>query len=294
VTEPRTGRGGDPPEPVAGPEVADDAGRVLTREARPGGPAGPSGSAGPVMTPGPGPLASGSLARTPSPWRTAFGLLAVLGLAAGVAWALFGSPLFVVRSIVVTGTHLVPAGQVRAAADIPTGLPLIRVDTGAVTGRVERIAQVKSVQVARSWPDRIVITVHERTPALAVPVPASVSAAGGYDLVDGAGVIVRWSRTRPAGMPAYQAAGGPATLRGSAVVAAAVTVLHEVPRGIARSAAAVSAPSPQAVTLRLASGVTIVWGGTDHASAKARELAILMRTHARYYDVSAPGSAVTR
>jgi len=40
--------------------------------------------------------------------------------------------------------------------------------------------------------------------------------------------------------------------------------------------------------------VTVLWGGTDQAAAKAQELAILLRTHARYYDVSAPGTALTK
>jgi hypothetical protein len=39
--------------------------------------------------------------------------------------------------------------------------------------------------------------------------------------------------------------------------------------------------------------VTIVWGGADDAAAKAEELAALMPTHARYYDVSSPTTAVT-
>ena len=235
-----------------------------------------------------------SLAHTPSPWRTAFFGLAIVGIVAGVAWALFGSRLLVVRSIVVTGTHLVPVGQVQAAAGIPAGEPLIRVDTGAAASRVDAITQVESAQVSKSWPDRIVITVHERTAALAVPVPASVSASGGYDLLDGAGVIVRWARTAPRGMPVYTAPEAPGALRGSPELAAAVTVLHQAPAWISEWVTAVTASSPQAVTLRLAGGVTIVWGSTGRASAKARELAILMPTHARYYDVSAPGSAVTR
>jgi cell division protein FtsQ len=48
------------------------------------------------------------------------------------------------------------------------------------------------------------------------------------------------------------------------------------------------------VTLRLHDGKTVVWGGTDRAAVKARELAILMRDRARYFDVSAPGTVVTR
>jgi cell division protein FtsQ len=244
-------------------------------------------------TPG-GQPAPGSLARTPSPWRTAFFSLAVVGIAAGVAWALLGSRLLVVRSVVVTGTHLVPVREVQAAAAIPAGDPMIRVDTGAVASRVDAITRVESAHVTKSWPDHIVIAVRERTAAMAVPVPASVSAGGGYDLVDAAGVIVRWARAAPRGLPLYATLAAPGALRGDPGLAAAVTVLHQVPAWISKSVTVVSASSPQAVTLRLSSGLTIVWGSTDRAAAKARELAILMRTHARYYDISAPGSAVTR
>jgi cell division protein FtsQ len=217
-----------------------------------------------------------------------------VGIVAGVAWALLGSSLLVVRSVVVTGTHLVPASQVEAAAAIPAGEPMIRVGAAAAASRVGAITQVQSAQVTKSWPDRIVITVRERTPALAVAVPASVSASGGYYLVDASGVIVRWARTVPRGMPWYATTAGPAALRGDPALAASVTVLHQVPAWVSGSVTEVYASSPQAVTLRLSSGVTIVWGSTSRASVKARELAILMRTHARYYDVSAPGSAVTR
>ena len=34
----------------------------------------------------------------------------------------------------------------------------------------------------------------------------------------------------------------------------------------------------------------MLWGDTSRAAVKARELAVLMRAHLRYYDVSAPGS----
>jgi cell division protein FtsQ len=76
-------------------------------------------------------------------------------------------------------------------------------------------------------------------------------------------------------------------------VYAAAVVLHELPHYLARSVVNVQAPSATEVTLRLTRGITIVWGGTDRAADKSRELALLMRTHARSYDVSAPGTAVT-
>ena len=54
-----------------------------------------------------------------------------------------------------------------------------------------------------------------------------------------------------------------------------------------------TAPSPQAVTLNLRKGITVVWGGTGRPAAKTAELAILMRTNAATYDVSDPDTAVT-
>jgi cell division protein FtsQ len=47
------------------------------------------------------------------------------------------------------------------------------------------------------------------------------------------------------------------------------------------------------VTLTLADGVTVVWGSADRPAAKAKELTVLMHTHARSYDVSAPETAMT-
>jgi cell division protein FtsQ len=188
----------------------------------------------------------------------------------------------------------VPVSQVRAVAAIGTGVPMIRVDTGAAARRVEAIPQVQSAQVSKSWPDRIVITVRERAPVLAVTVPLTRPGGDGFSLIDSTGVVVRSVPVKPAGMPVFGTSMPLSALRGSTSVAAAVTVLHEVPAWIARAAATVTASSPQNVTLRLSNGVTIVWGSTARAAAKTAELYALMRTGAHYYDVSALETAVTR
>jgi cell division protein FtsQ len=273
------------PGPYPGP-YPGDGGPAVTRPRRGGGADETGPGAPPPGRPAP--------ARGRSPWRTAFFGVAAAALVAGIAWALLGSKLLVVRSVVVSGTDVVPVSQVRAVAAIPVGVPMIRVDTGAAASRVEAITQVQSAQVTKSWPDRIVITVRERTPVLAVAMPESASGPGGFSLIDASGIVVRSVRVKPAGMPAYGTTIPPGTLRGSPSVAAAVAVLQEVPAPIARSVAAVIASSPENVTLKLSDGVTIVWGSTARASAKAAELSALMRTHARYYDISAFGTAVTR
>jgi cell division protein FtsQ len=222
-----------------------------------------------------------------SRWRAAFFGLAAVGIILGVAWALLGSKLLVVRSVEVTGTRLVPKSEVSGIADVPLGTPLASVDTSAVERRVESIRQVASADVAKSWPDGLTITVRERVPAVAVRMSGR-----GYDLIDSAGVIVRWSRSLPAGLPLLSTSVSGGDLRGDPGVRLAAAVLGELPRWLSGSVASVTSSQP--VTLRLRDGKTVVWGGTDRAAVKGRELAILMRDPARYFDVSAPGTAITR
>jgi cell division protein FtsQ len=222
-------------------------------------------------------------------WRVAFFALALAGLAGFAAWALFGSQLLAVRSVVVSGTHLVSASEVLAIAGVEPGTPLIHVNTGQIAARVDAIRQVSSAQVTRSWPDRVVIVVRERTPALAVPAPG-----GGFDLVDPTGVIVLWATTRPGNLPLFPALAPVTLLRGDPDLGAAAAVLSELPARLRRSVESVTAPSPDQVTLQLAGGITVVWGGTGQASAKSEELGLLMRTHAHYYDVSAQGTVVIK
>jgi cell division protein FtsQ len=219
-------------------------------------------------------------------WLAVLLLLSAVGVAGGVTWALLGSSLFAVRSVMVTGTRLVPESEVLAVADVRPGTPLIRVNTARIAARVLTITLVQGVQVSTSWPDKVVIAVRERTPSLAVAVP------GGFDLIDGYGVVVQSVHTRPAFLPLYTTSAPVSSLRGDPDVAAAAAVLGELPGSLRSSVTSVIVPSPDQVTLRLSSGVTVVWGGADHAAAKARALAILMPTHARYYDVSSPDTAV--
>lgn len=223
--------------------------------------------------------------RAGDPWRAAFLCVLALVIVVGAAWALLGSSLLVVRHVEVTGSRQVPAAEVRAAAGIQPGTPLARLNAAAVTRRVESLSQVLSARVTRSWPDTVVISVRQRTPALAV------ASAGRFELVDVDGVVVRTSATRPAGLPLLRSAR--ARLRGSPAVRAAVLVLGDLPGSVRRRVKSVTAPAADAVTLHLRGGIGVSWGGTGRTAAKARELRSLMRTNARYYNVSSPLVAVT-
>jgi cell division protein FtsQ len=220
-------------------------------------------------------------------WRAAFFALAAVGVIGAAAWILFASPLLVVRSVTVSGTHLVPRSEVLASSGVELGTPLIRVNTAQVAARIEAIRQVSSVRVTRSWPDRLTIVVRERTPELGVTAPG-----GGYDLVDADGVVVRWAARDPAGLPLYDSPAG--ALRGNPCLSAAAAVLSQLPAAVRHAVRSVSAPGPDQVTLHLAGGTTVLWGDRGRAAVKARELTVLMRSHLRYYDVSGLGSVAAR
>ena len=215
--------------------------------------------------------------------------LATAGVVGAAVWVLLGSRLLVVRSVTVIGIRLVPRSEVLAVAGVEPGTPLIRVNTAEVAARIDTIRQVRSALVTRSWPDRVVIVVRERTAALALTAPG-----GGYDLVDSGGAVVQWAARRPADLPLYPTAAPVRSLRGDPDLAATAAVLGELPPWLRRSVTSVTAPEPDQVTLRLADGITVLWGGTDRARAKAAELAVLMPTHMHYYDVSAQGSVLTK
>jgi cell division protein FtsQ len=225
--------------------------------------------------------------RRADPRRTVLIVVLVLAVLGGACWALLGSSLLVVRHVQVVGDRLVTAAQVLDAAKIKPGTPLESVNTQAAALRVEQLAPVLSATVSRSWPDTIVITVRERTPVLAV-----AEAGGGYQLIDPYGVVVRSAARKPAGMPLLSPA--PAVLRDSPAVRAAAAVVRQLPPTVRARLKWVSAGPAGSVTLHLAGRVTVLWGGASRAAQKSSELKVLLRTHARYYDISDPDTAVTR
>jgi cell division protein FtsQ len=248
----------------------------------PGGPARPTGA-------GPRKRKRGRR----SHWRAAFFSLAGIAIAAGVVWALIGNRLLVVRSVSVTGTHLLTPAQVTAAADVPLGTPLLAVNAGLVTSRIEAIRQVASATVSEDWPDHLVITVTERVPVMALRM-----SGGGYDLVDRDGVIVRYAAAKPTGLPRLVTSLTGSVLRGNLGATTAAGVLAELPSSLARQVAAVEptlvASGTEQITLGLQDGRTIVWGGTEDAAQKNRALAVLLPGGAQQIDVSSPGTVVTR
>lgn len=210
-------------------------------------------------------------------------LVAVLLLAAGT-WAAYFSPLLVVREVAVAGQRSVTAEEVVAAAAVPLGEPLARQDVQAIAERATRIPAVRAAAVTRRWPGTLLVTVTERSGVLAV------KQADGYVLVDVDGVAYDRAASRPEGaILAEVDPGDQGLLREVGLVAGAL------PAELAADVKGLRATGPDLITLRLRSGVDVVWGSAADSPLKARiVLALLEQKPRQTINVSSPNSPAVK
>jgi len=218
-------------------------------------------------------------------WLKVALVVLVLALAVGAVWAVLWSSLLGVSRVEVVGTHRSTPQAVEQVARVPVGRPLARVDLDAIRARVETMTSVASASVTRSFPHTVRITIVERTP-VAVAGPSF----GPFELVDATGVDLGRTSIRPKSLPLIQLDPGtadPATFRSAAAVAAAL------PPALVAQVVAISASSPDGVSLALVGGARVRWGGSDRSADKAQVLHALLAHRARIYDVSAPDAPTT-
>lgn len=116
--------------------------------------------------------------------------LGALGALAGVvlAGALLGvSPVLDVDRIEVRGAVRTGTDEVRRAASIDTGDPMVGVRTGRAERSLEALPWVADASIVRSWPATVVLDVEERVAAVFVDGGAGRGVlvdAGGHQLVE--------------------------------------------------------------------------------------------------------------
>ncbi|EGX59948.1 cell division protein ftsQ-like protein [Streptomyces zinciresistens K42] len=214
-------------------------------------------------------------------------------LPGGSVWLLYGSQWLRVTRVSISGTRVLTPAQVREAADVPVGSPLVSVDTGAIEARLRRaLPRIDEVDVVRAWPRGIGLRVVERTAVLVVQKDRD------FIEVDKEGVRFATVSQAPKGVPALQVAvsrtgTGAAGLRrfGEArLVREAVRVAGALPAAVARGTQVVKVRSYDDISLVLTGGTTVSWGSGEKGAAKARALTALMKAspRARHFDVSVP------
>lgn len=98
----------------------------------------------------------------------ASGRLPAFLLSVGLAVIAFGflfSQDFVVRTVVVQGNSLALADSIVKTSKA-LDQPIFRIDTQAVARRIAALPAVESVEVSTELPDRMIVRVHERVPAV--------------------------------------------------------------------------------------------------------------------------------
>ncbi|MFI1988032.1 cell division protein FtsQ/DivIB [Actinoplanes sp. NPDC020271] len=214
--------------------------------------------------------------RAALPWLVAAG---VLLLAGAVAWVVYGTAVFGVKTVEVIGTQTVDPAQVRAAAAVPEQRPLARVDLDQVGARVRGLAAIDKVTVTRSWPSTVRIEVVERVAVAAVPL------GGQFTLIDDSGVPFRQVAAAPAGVPlARLTSPGP----GDANTGSALKVLAALSDELREQLAAVSVTSPVAIRLELRDKRVVIWGDDTESPLKSEVATALLKRKATEIDVSAP------
>jgi len=219
--------------------------------------------------------------------------VAFILLGAGAVWLLYGSHWMRVERVSVSGTRILTPVEVREAAEVPVGAPLISVNTDVIETRLRRkLPRIDTVDVVRSWPHGIGLKVSERTPVLIV------QKGGKFVEVDREGVRFATVSQAPKGVPALELrvsspGSSAASLRRfgeDGLVREAVRVADAVPAAVARDTQAVKVRSYDDISLELSDGRTVAWGSGDKGAAKARTLTALLKAapDARHFDVSAP------
>lgn len=219
-------------------------------------------------------------------WRWVVVAVLVLALAAGGTWLVAFSSVLAADEVEVEGTSVLGDAEVLAAARVPLGTPLARIDLDAIELRVEAMAAVSEARVTRAWPHAVRIDVDERT-AIAV-----VARGDSYRGLDAEGIAFRDYETPPEDLPLVEL--GEDT-DGEAVREAA-RVVGAMPERTARRVASIQVATVDEITLSLRDGGTVVWGSAEDSSEKADVLDALLALdlEVEEYDVSVPARPTTR
>jgi cell division protein FtsQ len=188
-------------------------------------------------------------------------VIVVVVVAGGLG--LLHTGFFSAKKVAVTGSHPhTPTATILAAAKLAGHPPLISVNPGAVTARVERLPWIATARVSRDWPDHVTIAVTER-----VAVASFAGPSTSWSEVDRTGRTVQVQAARIPSLvdvAVRDAKGGvpPAPLGSTANSAAlpALEVARTLPPAFSAQVTQVIGNPDGTVNLALNSGLTVLLG----------------------------------
>ncbi len=211
-------------------------------------------------------------------WVALLSVLTVIAL----VYLLFFSSMLGAQEVTVSGSRTVSADAIRGAAAVPLDKPMLRLSTDEIRDRVAAMPGIATVEVSRSWPNTVEITVTERT---AIAFFDSGPGGDGVHLVDGGGVVFKTVPSRPSGLPELRL---PKVSADDPVTRAVTAVLGVIPEQLLKQVTTATAKTPASVEFTLSSGKIVRWGTAEQTDRKAKVLAALLTQEGKVYDVAAP------
>ena len=218
--------------------------------------------------------------------RVAIPILIVL-LIAAVVYVVWFSSLFSAKSVHVEGNSQASTEEILAAAQVPLGTPLARIDTDSIRTRVCGVPEVADATVSRDLSGVIQISVTERVGVYVIAM------GSGYRVVDSTGVGFLTVPSAPEGLPAVSLTVDN-TPESHRLMADAATVVTALPDSVRTRMTWIGADTPDTFTIDLDDGSEILWGSADDSALKAQVIDGLLAVNAHYYDVSSPSHPATR
>jgi cell division protein FtsQ len=229
-------------------------------------------------------------------------LLVVVTAAVLGGWWLLHSRYLSARVVTAAATAHTPEAEIVAASGLTARTPMIDVDPGQVSARVDRLPWVGRTTVTRQWPDGVRIDVTERTPVAVVSVPArpatkaTAAVPARWALVDRTGRVLTDLPSPPAGtvqVVAPVVPGPPGTTLGR-IADPALTVAATLPKAFGAQVTTVAVGSHGDVTASLTSPVTVRFGNSTQLRQKYESVAAILAgatlSPGDIIDVSVPGS----
>lgn len=217
-------------------------------------------------------------------------LVVVVAVALAVGgWLLLHSRLLSARVVRVEGSAHTSRAEIVSVAGLSHDPPMIDVDPGAASARLERLPWVARATVSRHWPDGVVVTVVERRPVAVMATGTSPPPRPGatptrpvpsepWALVDRTGRVLGLVATPPPGLvhlaaPAVPGAPGstvpPDALPGLRVAAT-------LPAAFSAQVTTVEVEAGGRVHLAMTTPVTVDLGTTSQLREKYEDTAAVL------------------
>lgn len=213
-----------------------------------------------------------------------FGAIGAVVLLIGGSVAAAYSPLFAVEKITIVGASTLDPQALETALAGQIGTPLALVDDNEVKAALIAFPLIETYALEAKPPHELAVRIVERTPI------GLVESDAGFTLVDAAGVTLATTPTQPEGQPVLRVSGG---IESDAFESVGL-VVRSLPAEVRTLVVEVTASTLDDVTLKLSSGLTVMWGSAEQSAEKARTLSGVMnaKPDARSIDVSSPDVAV--